>query len=157
MKCFTCEASLGESFVKSRRAKWKHFYLQWSEKLSRNIPTQPAPWNDMFFHRSLWKVFLLLERRQGRKLLNLSSSQTTENELFFTQLNSMIHEWDRHIAHHFSWAVNEVFYRRRDFLVLASTGEKMKNLLMLLTKKLAILPPLRGLVFIILPRFKGFS
>lgn len=44
-----------------------------------------------------------------------------KKKVIFHKLNSMIHEWDRHIAHDFSWALNEVFYRSSDSCISRET------------------------------------
>lgn len=76
--------------------------------------------------------FFISSRVARQKIIKLypesvdKKQQEEEEEswkkLFFTKLNSMIHEQDRLIAHHFSWALNEVFYRNSDSLVWGEGG-----------------------------------
>lgn len=106
-------------------SSWEQFpiYWRWRQHEKRLVSSIKATRISRIVPKMRWYVFVSPFRWcRGRKLLNCiprahqTNAQEEEDDdeprkLFCTKLNSMIHERDRHIAHHFSWALNEVFYR----------------------------------------------
>ena len=90
----------------------------------------------MFFCFSNY-IFPRVARQKIIKLYSRSTQTKTKRrlrrrkKLFFSKLNSMIHERDRHIAHSFSWALNEVFYHSSSYFI------RRKTTILMLAKVLA--------------------